>query len=207
MLPHLLLATRNRGKLGELTDLLASLPIRLLTPEDLGPWPSVEETGASYADNARLKATAPAMATGCWTLADDTGLEVKALDGAPGLHSARLIPTPAGGPHPTDTERRRRLLDLLAPFPRPWVARFRCAVALASPQGTVDFAEGECRGEMIPDERGTGGFGYDPIFLLEGVGKTMAELSTVQKNRISHRARAVAAILPILRRRLNLPGP
>lgn len=206
MFPPLLLATRNPGKRLELTGLLSPLPIRLLTTDDFGTLPNVEETGATYAENAGLKAATLALATRCWTLADDTGLEVEALLGAPGLHSARLVPAPRGGSHPTDAQRRRRLLDILAPYPRPWRARFCCVVALASPEGKVDLTEGECSGEVIPTERGTGGFGYDPLFLLEGVGMTMAELSAQEKNRLSHRARAVAALLPILRRRLLLPA-
>ena len=207
MSPQLLLATRNPGKLGELRDLLSHLPLRLLTPDDLGPLPAVEETGATYAENAGLKAAALALASGHWTLADDTGLEVAALLGAPGLHSARLVPSPAEGPLPSDADRRRRLLTLLAPHPRPWTARFRCVVALASPQGKVDLAEGLCHGEVISAERGSGGFGYDPLFLLDGVAKTLAELSPQEKNRLSHRARAIAALLPVLLRRLSLPSP
>jgi XTP/dITP diphosphohydrolase len=203
--PRLLLATRNPGKLTELRDLLSPLPISLVAPDELGPLPAVEEAGATYAENAGLKAATLALASGHWTLADDTGLEVDALEGAPGLHSARLIPSPDGAPRPSDAERRRRLLTLLAPYPRPWAARFRCVVALASPQGQVDLAEGVCPGEVIPAERGSGGFGYDPLFLLEGIGKTMAELSRREKNRLSHRARAVEALLPILRARLGLP--
>jgi XTP/dITP diphosphohydrolase len=200
----LLLATRNPGKRRELESLLAALPVRLLTTDDLDTLPLVEETGETYADNACLKARTFAQAAGLWTLADDTGLEVQALGGIPGLHSARLIP---GQPAATDAERRRRLLELLRFETRPWHARFRCAVALSSPQGRVDLAEGECPGQIIPDERGLGGFGYDPLFLLEEAGKTMAELSLEEKNRLSHRARAVNALLPTLRLRLELPVP
>jgi XTP/dITP diphosphohydrolase len=201
----LLLATRNAGKRRELEALLAALPLRLLTPDDLDSLPPIEETGGTYADNARLKARTLAQAAGLWTLADDTGLEVQALGGIPGLHSARLIPGRPGQPLATDADRRQRLLELLRYYTRPWHARFRCAVALSSPRGEVDLAEGECPGQIIPDERGSGGFGYDPLFLLDEAGKTMAELSIEQKNRLSHRARAVTALLPTLRRRLGLP--
>jgi XTP/dITP diphosphohydrolase len=203
----LLLATRNPGKRRELESLLAALPVRLLTTDDLDTLPLVEETGESYADNACLKARTFAQAAGLWTLADDTGLEVQALGGIPGLHSARLVQGRPGQPAATDAERRRRLLELLRFETRPWHARFRCAVALSSPQGKVDLAEGECPGQIVPDERGLGGFGYDPLFLLEEVGKTMAELSLEEKNRLSHRARAVNALLPTLRLRLELPVP
>lgn len=209
MFPPLLLATRNPGKLSEMRELLSGIPVDLLTPADIGPLPDVEEAGLTYSENARLKAATLARASGRWTLADDTGLEVGALGGAPGLHSARLIPFNAGGHRPSDADRRRRLLDLLAPHPRPWTARFRCVVALASPEGEVDLAEGVCLGEIVPEERGSSGFGYDPLFLLEGMGKTMAELSTLEKNRLSHRARAVTALLPVLARRMgfSVPGP
>src|SRR4030042_1243006 len=105
----------------------------------------------------------------------------------------------------TDAARRRLLLMLLQPHPRPWTARFRCAVALASPDGALDLAEGICPGEILPQERGASGFGYDPIFLLQGSDRTMAELSLAEKNQRSHRARAVQALLPTLRARLGLP--
>lgn len=203
----LLLATRNPGKQRELESLLASVPLRLVSAADLPSLPEVEETGSSYAENARLKAQGIARASGLWTLADDTGLEVEALGGIPGLHSARLIPLSPGAPRPSDAERRSKLLELLQPHPRPWTARFRCVVALSSPPGEVDLAEGECPGEIVPDERGSGGFGYDRLFLLDGVGKTMAELTMEEKNRLSHRARAVTALLPVLQRRLGLPDP
>src|SRR3972149_5195618 len=120
--------------------------------------------------------------------------------------SSRPLPAPRP---PSAPARRRRRLALLAPHPRPWTARFRCVVALASPEGEVDLAEGVCLGEIVPEERGSSGFGYDPLFLLEGMGKTMAELSTLEKNRLSHRARAVTALLPVLARRMgfSVPGP
>jgi XTP/dITP diphosphohydrolase len=200
----LLLATRNPGKRRELAALLTTLPLRLLTLDDLDTLPLIEETGTSYADNARLKAQTLARSAGLWTLADDTGLEVQALGGIPGLHSARLIPSSPGQPQASDADRRRRLLELLRYQTRPWHACFRCAVALSSPQGEVDLAEGECRGQIIPEERGLGGFGYDPLFLLDEIGKTMAELSLAEKNRHSHRARAISALLPTLRRRMGV---
>lgn len=195
---RLLLATNNRGKLSEMRALLDGLGLVLLDPGALHLRLEIEESGADYAANAGLKAKAFSIASGMWCLADDTGLEVDALGGAPGLRSARLI-----GSEGSDRMRRQHLLALLAPLPGPWTARFRCVVALAGPEGGMDFAEGECPGEIISEERGEAGFGYDPIFLLHGIGRTMAELELEEKNRLSHRAKAVLAILPILRSRLN----
>lgn len=194
----LLIATRNPGKHREMETLLRDLSLHLVDLSALGIEIALEETGADYSANARLKAMTYAQASGLWTLADDTGLEVDALGGAPGLHSARLL-----GPGYTDAERRQALLCLLRPHPRPWTARFRCAVALASPEGRVELAEGTCLGEIIPEERGEHGFGYDRIFLVAGLRRTMAELPLAEKNQISHRARAVCALLPTLRQRLG----
>jgi len=196
----LLLATRNPGKLRELRALLAGLPLRLLTPADLNLHEPTEEKGLDYAQNAGLKARALAHASGLWTLADDTGLEVEALGGAPGVRSARLVSEQG-----TDAERRARLLELLAAHPPPWPAHFRTCLALSDPKGKLEVAEGACSGEIVAQARGTGGFGYDPVFLVAGTGKTMAELTLDEKNRVSHRAAAVRALLPILRRRLGLP--
>ena len=190
----LLLASGNPGKLSELRALLSGLELDLTDPTLLGAELEIHETGMTYLENARLKAAAYAQMTGHWTLADDTGLEVDALDGAPGLHSNRLI-----GPGHTDAERRARLLELLQPHPQPWTARFRCCVVLIGPNGQEFNAEGVCSGSIIPTERGKSGFGYDPIFLLESTPKTMAELSTQEKNLTSHRAKAIEAILPHLK--------
>ena len=187
----LLIATNNPGKLSEITDLLKSLPVRLATPRDLGIDLDVDETGKTYEENARLKAAAFAQAAGMAALADDTGLEVDALGGAPGLHSKRYAPEADA----TDADRRQRLLKNLKKYPRPWSARFVCSVALALPEGGVQTAFGACEGEIIPEERGTQGFGYDSIFLFREYGKTMAELDLGVKNRISHRAKAVNNIL------------
>jgi XTP/dITP diphosphohydrolase len=154
----------------------------------------VTEDGASYAENAAKKALAFAGASGLLTLADDSGLEVDALNGEPGLRSARYAP----GPNPSDADRRRYLLSRLTPLPRPWSAHFHCTLAMARPGGEVEFAEGDCFGEVIPEERGHNGFGYDPIFWIPEMGCTMAELSSEVKNQISHRARAVQASLPLL---------
>lgn len=198
----LLLATSNPGKLEELRALLLSLGVELLDPRSLELDLRVEEGGGGYVANAALKARAYAAASGRWALADDSGLEVDVLNGAPGPRSARLV-----GPGGSDIDRRRALLGQLKGHPRPWTARFRCVAALSSPVGCADFAEGICPGEVIPEERGVGGFGYDPIFLLEGLGRTMAELDLEQKNRLSHRAKAVSALLPVLRERMGIRDP
>jgi len=192
----LLVASTNPGKLVEIQDLIGSLGTRLelLLPADLGLDLDVVEDGETYAENAALKARAYFQASRLLTLADDSGLEVAALDGKPGLHSARYAPQPGA----TDADRRAYLLKNLAGLPRPWKARFCCAVAIAAPDGSLRFSEGICPGEIIPEERGTNGFGYDPIFLLPKLGKTMAELSMAQKNQLSHRARAVHAAIPLL---------
>jgi XTP/dITP diphosphohydrolase len=199
--PTLLIATANAGKLREMRALLNLDGLRLVSLADLEALHKIEE-GSDYAENARRKAASFAKITGNWTVADDSGLEVDALGGAPGPHSARIA-----GEHASDADRRRMLLRLLQPHPRPWTARFRCTMALASPEGSVDLGVGVCEGEVVPAEAGSGGFGYDPIFLVAGRGQTMAELSEADKNRVSHRARAVQALLPTLVLRLNLHGP
>lgn len=190
----LLLATHNPGKRRELQALLADLPLKLILPSEIGLDLHPREEGQTYAENALHKAVTFARASGLLTLADDSGLEVDALQGAPGLHSARYHPRPGA----SDAERRALLLENLRPYPRPWTARFRATIALATPKGETYLAEGTCEGEIIPEERGTNGFGYDPIFLFPALGRTMAELDMEEKNRISHRARAIQAIRPIL---------
>lgn len=190
----LLLATGNAGKLREIVALLQDLPLELVTPAMLGISHDVPELGDTYAENAALKAQAYAQKSNLLTLADDSGLEVDALDGAPGLHSARFSPIPAA----SDADRRALLLHKLQDHPRPWTARFRCVVALAAPGDAIHFAEGICPGEIIPVERGQFGFGYDPIFLVGETGRTMAELPMDEKNQLSHRALAIQAIRPLL---------
>jgi XTP/dITP diphosphohydrolase len=164
-------------------------------PEEVAAALTVEESGQTYAENAAAKARAWAAATGLVALADDSGLEVEALGGAPGVFSARYAP----GPSPTDADRRRHLLLQLEGQPRPWRARFVCVIAVATPTGALHFAEGTCEGEIIPTERGSHGFGYDPIFWLPELERTMAELLPEEKNRLSHRGRAAAAIRPVLK--------
>jgi len=198
IMPKLLLATNNRGKVREIQALLNDLDVELILPADLGLELLVTEEGQTYAENAARKALAFARASGRIALGDDSGLEVDALDGKPGLHSHRFAPWPDA----TDANRRAYLLQRLQGRPRPWTVRFRATVAIATPAGEVRYAVGACEGEIIPEERGTNGFGYDPIFLIPALGKTMAELSMNEKNRLSHRARAIQNALPILKEML-----
>ena len=190
----LLLATGNQGKIEELRALLESLKTEIIIPKDIGLMQQVDETGKTYAENAAKKALAYAKASGYLTLADDSGLEVEALAGAPGLYSARYAPKPGAA----DADRRAYLLQQLIPLPEPWPARFTCTAALALPNGELHFTNGVCSGTIIEQERGEHGFGYDPIFLIPSLGKTMAELDMDEKNAISHRAQAVKSMIPIL---------
>jgi len=196
----LLIATTNRGKLQEIKALLQDMRVQIVTPDDLGLTLHVDENGSTYAENAALKARAYAQISGLLTLADDSGLEVDALGGAPGLYSARYAPHE----NAVDADRRAYLLANLRGAPPPWRARFICVVALIHPGVDAVFCEGTCPGEIIPEERGSNGFGYDPIFLVSGTGRTMAELPMEEKNTLSHRARAVMAARPILDEMLGL---
>ncbi len=195
----LLLATANFGKVHEMRAVLSDLPLEILDLRDLALHLDIHEDGATYAENAAKKAMAYTSVSGLPTLADDSGLEVDALNGEPGIRSARY----ASIPNATDADRRAYLLARLKDKPRPWTARFRCVLALALPHQELAFFEGVCEGEIIPEERGAGGFGYDPIFLLPALNQTMAELSTAQKNALSHRGRALQALLPYLTRLLS----
>ena len=196
---QVLIATNNKGKIKELQELLKDTGIELVTPVQINLQLDVVEDGHTYAENATKKAVAFAKASGMISLADDSGLEVDALDGAPGLYSARYSPKP----NATDADRRVYLLQNLQDKPRPWAARFHATIAISIPNGDVHLTEGICEGEIIPEERGTGGFGYDPIFLLSELGKTMAELSMDEKNRLSHRAKAAMKAKVMLRQIFN----
>ena len=192
----LLIATQNPGKVREFGLLLATLKATLRFPVELGLQLEVPEDGDTYADNARQKALTYAHASGLITLADDSGLEVDALDGAPGIRSARY----AGG---HDADRVSALLAQLRDIA--WeqrTARFRCVIVIATTAGELYTAEGTCQGLIAFEPAGQGGFGYDPIFYLPDYGCTMAQLSQVRKNLISHRARAVESAMPMLRRLL-----
>jgi XTP/dITP diphosphohydrolase len=195
----LLLATNNAGKVAEIKAILEKTGLTLLTPAELGLELEVPEDGATYAENASKKAVAFAQASGMAALADDSGLEVEALSGQPGLHSHRFSPRPDA----TDADRRKFLLENLQGLLRPWKARFRATVAVALPSGEVWLAAGQCEGEIIPEEHGTNGFGYDPLFFFPELGCTMAELGMDDKNRLSHRGRAVQNALPFLMKLLE----
>jgi len=192
----LLIATNNKGKVKELQDLLKGTDFELVTPADINLSLEVEEDGTTYAENAAKKARAFAHASGLISLADDSGLEVDALDGAPGLYSARYHPKPGAN----DADRRAYMIENLKDKPRPWTAHFHATIAIAPPDQDVYIVEGNCYGEIIPEERGTGGFGYDPIFLFPELGRTMAELEMEEKNRLSHRAKAVINAIPVLKK-------
>src|ERR1041384_3016076 len=187
----LLLATNNPGKIQEFLEIFSKLETNFVSPNELGLNLNVPETGKTYAENASLKAIAFARASGLVSLADDSGLEVEALHNAPGLYSARY-----GGPGKTDADRRRKLMQELSHTPAPRRARFVCFLAVASSNGDVKIFEGTCEGEIILEERGVNGFGYDPIFYLPDYQCTMAELPSRVKNQISHRGRAAQAALP-----------
>jgi len=190
----LLIATTNQGKRAELVALLSGLTFEIVTPADLNLLMDIDETGDTYEKNAILKAETYCHASGLTTLADDTGLEVDALDGRPGLHSARYV----DGPEASDAARRAKLLGELASKPRPWTAHFHCSVAVAHPGVETKVFEGNVYGEIQTEERGEFGFGYDCLMVLDGAGKTLAEMQMDEKNRYSHRALAVQAAIPYL---------
>ena len=191
--PHgehvLLIGSGNRGKQKEWRELLAGLDVVLVVPQDLDPVPAEpEEEGADFAENASHKARTYALATGLRTVADDSGLEVDALHGAPGLRSRRFF-----GEDATPAQRNERLLAMLRDVDARG-ARFVCVAALASPDGRVELFEGEVRGEIAHEPRGDQGFGYDPVFVIAGDGRTMAELAPDEKHAISHRGLAAAKL-------------
>lgn len=193
--PRLLLATTNQGKIREFRELLTGCGWTLVTPAEAGVALDVDETGTTYEANARLKADAFVRAFGLPCLADDSGLEIDALDGGPGLHSARYA-----GQDTTHADKISLLLANLREVPEERrTARFRAVIVLAMPDGRTFVTEGISEGRIARAPRGDGGFGYDPIFLVEGDGRTMAELPTAEKNRISHRARAAVVACAILR--------
>jgi XTP/dITP diphosphohydrolase len=192
---RLLIATNNKGKVQEFKALLQDIPYELVTPLDIGLKLEVEESGDTYEANARLKAQAFCQASGLLTLADDSGLEVDTLNGAPGIHSARYA-----GPTAADTNKVDYLLSKIKGVPEEKrTARFRCVIAIAKAGGQVIFCSGKCEGRIIFEPRGRAGFGYDPVFYFPELGKTMAELPEEVKNQISHRGHAAQEALKILR--------
>lgn len=180
--PRLVIASGNPGKLREYRDLLADSGLELIAFDT-----EVAEVGETYAENARLKAESAVAKSGLPSLGDDSGIELEALDGFPGIRSARL--------GPTQKERTNELLRRLEGVARPWKARFVCVIGLAVAGVETRFFEGECRGEVVPEWRGDAGFGYDPIFLVPGTGKTFGEMAPEEKRKYSHRAAAARALL------------
>ena len=196
----LLLATNNQAKVREYRSLLRDLPLELVSPLELGITTTVSEEGESLEENARLKATALARESQLLALADDSGLEVDALGGEPGRLSARYA-----GEGASDRDRIDYLLARLEGVP--WerrTARFRCVIALATAEGKVELCSGECPGFITLKPKGKQGFGYDPVFYLPQLDKTMAELPLEVKNQVSHRGKAVREAIQLLRRKYNL---
>ena len=188
---RLVIASGNQGKIQEFQGLLSSLPLEVVAqPDNI----DVEETGSTFAANARIKAKAVAKRTGHWALADDSGLEVDALGGAPGIHSARYASGEKQG-NATDSDNNAKLLREMADVPEAYRgAQFRCVLAL-TPLGQAvrtELFEGICRGRISQSEAGGGGFGYDPLFIPDGFTQSFAELGSAIKNTLSHRAKALA---------------
>jgi len=195
-MPKLLLASTNRGKVGEYRHLLSGLPFELVTPADVGIDVAVKENYPSYEENARIKAVAYARASHLITLADDSGVEVDALGGEPGIRSAR-----AAGEEASDKDRVEHLLARLKDVPRKKrTARFKCVIAVATPEGKTELCHGECPGLIALEPRGENGFGYDPVFYLPEFDRTMAELPLEIKNQVSHRGKAAREAYRILER-------
>jgi XTP/dITP diphosphohydrolase len=193
---RLLIATRNEGKLKEYEPLLAGLPVVLTYLIQEGIDHDVEETGSTFTENAVQKAEEYARISGLLTLADDSGLEVDALGGEPGIRSARYA-----GLDATDEDRYRLLLERMRDIPQEnRSARFRCVIAVAEPGGTTHTSEGVCEGVIAVSPLGSHGFGYDPVFFMPEHGRTMAQLAAETKNRVSHRARAAQGITSVLER-------
>ncbi len=194
----LLIATRNRGKIVEMRSLLGSAfekSVEVATLQDMPNVTEPREDGKTFSENARIKALHYARELKVLCVADDSGLVVDALGGKPGVLSARYA-----GPDAMDEKNNALVLDDLAPYPRPWKAAFVCAAVAALPGRVVVETAGRVDGEIVPEPRGEGGFGYDPIFLVGGTGKTMAELETAEKNRISHRGQAMRVLAEELRK-------
>ena len=201
MTQTLLLATNNPHKVEEFRSIFFPFDVILQTPDELGLFNDVEESGNTYFENARLKAEAYWQDGESQVLADDSGLEVEALNGAPGIHSHRFLPDPNATSH----DRCLYLLQRLQDFPRPWRAAFHCEVVVLNRQGAILTSHGVCTGEIIPEFRGENGFGYDPIFLLDGTNQTMAELDPDTKNILSHRGKAVLGMITQLGLPFRLP--
>ena len=186
---RLVVATGNAGKVREITRILDGVCVEIVSLADFPSMPEPEETGSTFAENAAIKARYAVQHTGLPALADDSGLEVDALGGQPGIYSSRFA-----GPNATDKERYELLLSLLADVPDDKrTARFKCAAALAFPSGELQMFEGVCEGVICKEPHGANGFGYDPVFFLPQYGLTMAEVGEDLKNEISHRGKAMLA--------------
>ena len=189
------IASTNPGKIAEVRQIMAGLPLVLLTSDDVGGWPEIEETGDTYLANALLKARAVAALTGKAALADDSGIEVDALDGAPGVRSARF-----SGEQASDEDNNAKLIESLDSVPSERRgARYRCVAVLVTPDGEEIAGIGSCEGRIGFEPRGTGGFGYDPWFIPERESRTMAELTAEEKHAISHRGKALRGLADKLR--------
>ena len=196
---EILLATGNRGKVIELQEMLAGYNIKVLSLNDFPDFPEVEENGQTFVDNALLKARLAADKTGLLSLADDSGLEVDALNGAPGVYSARF----AGEPKNDSKNIDKLLLEMEGVPEEKRTARFRCSLAVVCPGGKEHTTDGVVEGSILYSRKGEGGFGYDPVFFLKKMGKTMAELSLEEKNSLSHRAQAFKKAVPLIKSYLN----
>ena len=190
----LVLATQNRDKIREIRHLIEDLPVTIMTFEDFPDFPDIEETGKTLEENAILKASGIALYTGCAVLADDSGLEVDALDGAPGVYSSRFA-----GPGCTYDDNNRKLLKELEGVPKEKrTARFRAVIAVAWDAEKVETVEGRAEGVITVEKAGGDGFGYDPVFFYPPAGKTFAEMTLEEKNKVSHRGKALVKAVKLL---------
>lgn len=199
MKQKLLIATRNKHKLREIHQIIEGLPYELLGLDDVEPIPEIIEDGETFEANALKKAMTTAKLTGIYTLADDSGLLVDALDGQPGVYSARFA-----GPEADDEKNNQKLLSMLRDIEEAHrTARFKCVIALASPDGQTQIVQGSCEGRIALEAAGQGGFGYDPLFVPDGFEQSFAALESGVKNQISHRAKALQAVRPLLEIQLS----
>jgi XTP/dITP diphosphohydrolase len=202
MAAKLLLATHNRHKVEELRQMLVDINVEVLSLDDVEDMPVIEEDGATFIANASKKAILTARHTGLTCLADDSGLVVDALGGKPGIYSARFA-----GEEADDRKNNQKLLQMMQPFNgAERRARFVCVIAISHPDGKVYTVEGKCEGRIGYSERGSEGFGYDPLFIPEGYSSTFAELSSTEKNRISHRGQALLEARALLEKILSDKG-